>query len=41
MGNLVTVYVVSDSIGETGELIARAAVRQFIPEGLKLEDIPL
>ncbi len=33
MGNLVTVYVVSDSIGETGELIARAAVRQFIPEG--------
>ena len=24
-----TVYVISDSIGETGELIARAAVRQF------------
>src|SRR5690606_22891959 len=24
-----TIYVVSDSIGETGELIARAAVRQF------------
>ena len=40
MGNLVTVYVVSASIGETGELIARAAVRQFIPEGFEIRRYP-
>lgn len=29
MEKKLTIYVISDSIGETGELIARAAVRQF------------
>lgn len=29
MEDKLTIYVISDSIGETGELIARAAVRQF------------
>ena len=29
MDRKLTIYVISDSIGETGELIARAAVRQF------------
>lgn len=29
MENKITIYVISDSIGETGELIARAAIRQF------------
>ncbi|OLS03364.1 pyruvate, water dikinase regulatory protein [Tissierella creatinophila] len=29
MERKLTIYVISDSIGETGELIARAAVRQF------------
>ncbi len=29
MANILTVYVLSDSIGETGELLARAALSQF------------
>ncbi len=29
MGNHLIIYVISDSVGETGELIARAAARQF------------
>lgn len=40
MEKLITVYVVSDSIGETGELIARAAVRQFVPEGFEIKRYP-
>ena len=40
MGNLVTVYVVSDSIGETGELIAKAAVKQFVPSNFEIKRYP-
>lgn len=40
MEKLITIYVVSDSIGETGELIARAAVRQFIPKGFEIRRYP-
>lgn len=36
----VTIYVMSDSIGETGELIARAAVRQFIPSNFEIKRYP-
>lgn len=32
MSNDITLYIISDSIGETGELIGRAAIRQFISE---------
>lgn len=37
MDNIVTIYVLSDSIGETGEQVARAAASQFNP--LKYEVI--
>lgn len=40
MDRQLTIYVVSDSIGETGELIAKAAVRQFIPEGFDIKRFP-
>ena len=33
----ITIYVISDSIGETGELIASAAIRQFISENYKIK----
>lgn len=36
----ITIYIVSDSIGETGELIARAAVRQFIPDNFEIKRFP-
>jgi regulator of PEP synthase PpsR (kinase-PPPase family) len=36
----ITIYVMSDSIGETGELIARAAVRQFIPSNFEIKRYP-
>lgn len=32
MNKEISIYVISDSIGETGELIARAAVKQFVSE---------
>ncbi len=38
--NMLTLYVISDSIGETGELIARAAVRQFVPEKYEIRRYP-
>ncbi len=36
----ITIYVISDSIGETGELIASASVRQFISEGYRIKKYP-
>ena len=40
MEPLITLYVMSDSIGETGELIARAAVRQFIHNNFEIKRYP-
>lgn len=40
MDKSLTIFVISDSIGETGELIAKAAVRQFIPEGFNIRRFP-
>ncbi|MCR3956544.1 MAG: kinase/pyrophosphorylase [Gudongella sp.] len=40
MSNKLTVYVLSDSIGETGELIARAAAKQFITENYEIKKYP-
>ncbi|HZH93784.1 MAG TPA: kinase/pyrophosphorylase, partial [Tissierellaceae bacterium] len=40
MSNRLTVYVLSDSIGETGELIARAAAKQFITENYEIKKYP-
>lgn len=36
----ITVYVLSDSIGETGEQVARAAVSQFNPEKYEVRRFP-
>ena len=38
--SMITIYVISDSIGETGELIARAAIRQFRPERYEIRRYP-
>lgn len=40
MNKDITIFVLSDSIGETGELIARAAVRQFNPEKYEIRRYP-
>ncbi len=40
MNKMLTLYVLSDSIGETGELIARAAARQFITENYDIKRFP-
>lgn len=40
MNNDIVIYVISDSIGETGELIGRAAVRQFIPDKFEIRRFP-
>lgn len=40
MDGYVKLYAVSDSIGETGELIARAAIRQFIPDKYEIRRYP-
>lgn len=40
MNPQITIYVMSDSIGETGELIAKAAVRQFIPSNFEIKRFP-
>lgn len=40
MDSDITIYVISDSIGETGELIASAAIRQFISENYKIKKYP-
>lgn len=36
----ITIYVMSDSIGETGELIAKAAVKQFLPSNYEIKRYP-
>lgn len=38
-GHLI-IYIVSDSIGETGEMIARAAIRQFTTENYEIRKFP-
>jgi len=38
-GNLI-IYVLSDSIGETGELIAKAAIRQFLLDDYEIRKFP-
>ena len=40
MDENLTIYVLSDSIGETGELIARAAVRQFKSTNYEIKKFP-
>jgi regulator of PEP synthase PpsR (kinase-PPPase family) len=40
MSKDITIYVISDSIGETGELIGRAAIRQFISEKFEIRRYP-
>lgn len=40
MKNILTLYVLSDSIGETGELIAKAAAKQFITENYEIKKYP-
>ena len=40
MNKRLTLYVLSDSIGETGELIARAAAKQFITESYEIKKYP-
>lgn len=40
MSNDITLYIISDSIGETGELIGRAAIRQFISEKYEIRRYP-
>ena len=36
----ITVHVLSDSLGETGELVARAAIAQFVPDSFHIEQLP-
>jgi len=40
MDNLITLYILSDSIGETGEQVARAAVSQFTPNRYEIRRFP-
>jgi hypothetical protein len=40
MDKSITIYVLSDSIGETGEQVARAAVSQFDPERCEVRRFP-
>lgn len=40
MNNDIVLYIISDSIGETGELIGRAAMRQFIPDKFEIKRYP-
>ncbi|NLY78092.1 MAG: kinase/pyrophosphorylase [Tissierellia bacterium] len=40
MDNIITIYVLSDSIGETGEQVARAAVSQFTPDKYEIIRFP-
>ncbi|HET6352277.1 MAG TPA: pyruvate, water dikinase regulatory protein [Coriobacteriia bacterium] len=36
----ISIHVVSDSLGETGEMVARAAVGQFEPDSFRIERLP-
>lgn len=40
MSSEITLYIISDSVGETGELIGRAAIRQFISEKYEIKRYP-
>lgn len=40
MDNNITIYVLSDSIGETGEQVAKASVSQFNPEKYEIRRFP-
>ncbi len=40
MDKSIAIYVLSDSIGETGEQVARAAVSQFNPDKYELRRFP-
>lgn len=40
MNNDIVLYIISDSIGETGELIGRAAMRQFISDKFEIKRYP-
>ena len=40
MDEHLTIYVLSDSLGETGELIARAAIRQFMSDNYEIKKFP-
>ncbi len=40
MDKSITIYVLSDSIGETGEQVAKAAVSQFNPERYEVRRFP-
>lgn len=40
MNNKLILYVLSDSIGETGELIAKAAAKQFFTENYEIKKYP-
>ena len=40
MNGHLTIYILSDSIGETGELIARAAIRQFMSDKYEIKKFP-
>ena len=37
---VVSIHVVSDSLGETGEMVARAAASQFAPAAFRIERLP-
>ncbi len=36
----ISIHVVSDSLGETGEMVARAAAGQFEPDAFRIERLP-
>lgn len=36
----ISIHIVSDSLGETGEMVARAAVGQFAPGSFRIERLP-
>jgi regulator of PEP synthase PpsR (kinase-PPPase family) len=40
MDKPVAIHVVSDSLGETGEMVARAAAAQFLPNAFRIERLP-
>ncbi|MEN6429927.1 MAG: pyruvate, water dikinase regulatory protein [Coriobacteriales bacterium] len=40
MNDTYTVHILSDSLGETAEMVARAAAAQFDHEGIRLERLP-
>ena len=40
MNNDIVLYIISDSIGETGELIGRAAMRQFMSDKFEIKRYP-